>query len=32
MLAYKKEGDETKYAEAARKEVLRMRDELNSVR
>ena len=32
MLAYKKEGAETKYAEAARKEVLRMRDELNSVR
>ena len=32
MLAYKKEGDEKKYAEAARKEVIRMRDELNTVR
>ncbi|MBR2327457.1 MAG: orotidine-5'-phosphate decarboxylase [Clostridia bacterium] len=32
MLAYKKEGDEKKYAEAARKEVVRMRDELNTVR
>ena len=32
MLAYKKEGDPLKYKEAARKEVIRMKDEINSVR
>ncbi len=31
MLAYRKEGDERKYAEAARNEAIRMRDEITSV-